>query len=53
MGKEIGFLGLAFFAFVGWLMFSSKGAKEMFLFYAWAAMLIMIAAQVFYYLFIK
>ena len=39
--------------FVGWLMWSSKDAKEMFLFYSWAAMLGSGVIEAFYHLFIK
>lgn len=39
MGEASG-LGLLWFAFVGWLMWSNKVSKEMFLFYAWGAMLV-------------
>ena len=47
-------MGLAIFLwilFVGWLMWSSKTAKETFLFYAWAAMLGMSVLQIIPYLF--
>lgn len=40
MGGEAAGLGLIWFAFVAWLMWSSKEQKETFLFYGWAAMLI-------------
>lgn len=38
MDNGIGLLGLIWFAFVGWLMWSSKAQKETFLFYAWSTM---------------
>ena len=46
-------MGLAIFLwilFIGWLMWSSKAAKEEFLFYAWAAMLGMTAVQAIYHI---
>ena len=33
-------LGLLWFAFIGWLMWSNKGSKETFLLYAWGAMIV-------------
>lgn len=38
MGEAAG-LGLLWFAFVGWLMWSKKPSKEVFLFYAWGSMI--------------
>jgi len=35
-------------AFIGWLMWSSKDAKEMFLFCAWSLMILMTLAQAVY-----
>lgn len=39
MGNEAGGLGLIWFAFVAWLMWSTKEQKEAFLFYSVVAML--------------
>ena len=49
-------MGAAIFlwiCFLGWLMWSSKTSKEMFLFYAWSAMLGSGVIGAFYHLFIK
>ena len=39
--------------FLGWLMWSSKTAKETFLFYSWTAMLGMTALDVIYHVIFK
>ena len=36
----MGFFIFLWIIFLGWLMWSSKSDKEVFLFYAWAAMII-------------
>ena len=38
MGEAAG-LGIIWFAFIAWLMWSNKVSKETFLFYAWSLML--------------
>ena len=40
MGEAAG-LGLLWFVFIGWLMWSSKSYKETFLFYTWGSMIVL------------
>lgn len=39
--------------FLAWLMWSSKSQKEMFLFYAWSGMILMIILEAAYHLLFK
>lgn len=51
MGSGLGAFAFIVLAFVGWLMWSGKGAKESFATFAWISMAFICAIQIFAYLF--